>query len=135
MLNTGGTPVPPVDLLTIDYGLNDLRVGLDAARAAWLQMSQFCADLDIPVVFLTPTWDDSYFTRNRDERWTQILAHTAQIRALADECGALLCDSFAAWERAVNSGTPLESLLSQSNHPNEAGHAIVAKELFKTIKN
>ena len=117
------------DLATIDYGLNDRRAGLDAARDAWRSMAEACAERGIPVVFMTPTWDDSYFSR--DERWHELVAHAEQIRRLAAELNTPLCDSFAAWGKAVREGTPLKSLLSQSNHPNEAGHRIVAEELMR----
>jgi hypothetical protein len=41
-----------------------------------------------------------------------------------------LIDSLAAFDRAVAGGTKLDDLLAQNNHPNRAGHEIVARELL-----
>ena len=119
------------DLATIDYGLNDRHHNLDAAEKALREMAAACAARAVPLVLMTPTWDETFYEKN--SLWDRLAAHAAQIRSLAAELGALLCDSFAVWEKAVGSGTPLASLLSQSNHPNEAGHRLVAEELFNVV--
>jgi len=118
------------DLATIDYGLNDRYCNLDAAEKALREMVAACAARAVPVVLMTPTWDETFYEKNK--WWDRLVSYSAQIRSLAAELNTLLCDSFAVWEKAVDSGTPLASLLSQSNHPNEAGHRLVAEELFRT---
>ena len=61
--------------------------------------------------------------------------HAAQIRQLAADHGVVLVDSLAAFVRETEKGTPLSDLMSQSNHPNARGHAIVATELFICFPN
>src|SRR5215831_14075213 len=45
------------DLVLIDYSLNDRRVGLEAAKAAWSKMIVAARDRGVPVILLTPTPD------------------------------------------------------------------------------
>jgi acyl-CoA thioesterase I len=111
------------DVLTIDYALNDRGLGLERAKAAWERMISEATAQRIPVLLLTPTLDTSDLVELRK--------HAAQIRALAATHSVGLIDSFAIWEAALASGTKLSALLSQSNHPNAAGHALVADALLR----
>jgi hypothetical protein len=61
----------------------------------------------------------------------ELRQHAVQERALAETFELGLADSFARWERASAEGTLREALLSQSNHPNEAGHTLVVEELLR----
>ena len=57
--------------------------------------------------------------------------HAAQVRRLAAEYHVALVDSLAAFQAAVRAGARLENLMSQGNHPNRAGHDLVAAELLR----
>lgn len=115
------------DLITLDYGLNDRRIGLAAAEAAWRSMIGEALSRDIPMILLTPSWDDTVGT----PAGADLAAHAAQIRRLADEYGLGLADSYAAWEASGCTGNAAQALRSQSNHPNARGHALIAGELLK----
>ena len=116
------------DLVLLDYGLNDRAVGLEAAQTAWRKMIEASQRNGVKVMLLTPSWDESWFTRNED--WKALCAHADQIRALAEEYGAALGDSFAAFDRYVSGGGDLSDLLSFVNHPSPLGHELIAKEII-----
>lgn len=42
----------------------------------------------------------------------------------------LLVDSLALFKAKVTAGTPLSELMSQGNHPDAAGHAVVGEALL-----
>ena len=115
------------DLVTIDYGLNDRGVTLKQAEEAWRQMIGNALDRGIPVILLTPSWDQTWFTRS--EEWRMLEQHTQQIRRLAEEYQVALADSFAAYEKEVNEHGDLLNLLSHWNHPSPPGHELIAREL------
>ena len=115
-------------LLTIDYGLNDRRLGLEPARNAWRLMIEAALGRGIKVLLLTPTWDaDEKGPGGQSGLWR----HAVQIRELADEYGVGLADSYAAFLRHVQAGGGLSDLLSWSNHPNRRGHGLVCDELMR----
>jgi len=116
------------DLITIDYALNDRRVGLDKARAAWGSMIERAKARGIPVILLTPTGDTSAKLDNPDDPLNQ---HAEQIRRLAAEHRVGLVDSLAEFRRYIAGGGKLEDLMSQVNHPNRKGHELVAEALLQ----
>ena len=117
------------DLITIDYGLNDRSIGLEAAASAWKSMIERALSRNIKVILLTPTWDNSYFSRN--EAWKQLTAHRDQIVQLAQQYQIGLADSFARFEERVHNAEDLVALLSHANHPTRQGHELVANEIAK----
>lgn len=117
------------DVITIDYALNDRRIGLDAARRAWENMICAAQDAGKKVILLTPTWDSSYYTQS--EAWEQLKAHREQILELADRYHVGLADSFAQFERNIHTPEDLTQYLSHVNHPSALGHQLVAAEIAK----
>jgi lysophospholipase L1-like esterase len=119
------------DVVTIDYGLNDRRIGLEKAGAAWRGMIELALGRGVKVLLLTPTHDNSGRSEKTRENWEALVAHAAQVRALAGEFGVGLVDSFAAFERHIEGGGELSDLLSHTNHPSAEGHELVARELLR----
>ncbi|MDO8587224.1 MAG: SGNH/GDSL hydrolase family protein [Armatimonadota bacterium] len=117
-------------VLTIDYGLNDRRIGLEKAEASWRSMIEKSLQRDIELVLLTPTHDNSGLV-GPPEYWESLRQQAGQIRKLADEYEVGLVDSFALYERCVGSGGDLSDLLSWPNHPNRNGHQLVADDLLR----
>ena len=114
------------EVVCIDYALNDRRLGLELARTSWINMIQQTHAAGAKVILLTPTPD----TRAKlDDPADPLNQHAAQVRALAEEYGTGLVDSLARFQAEIRQGTPLESLLSQINHPNARGHQLVATAL------
>ena len=116
------------DVLTIDYGLNDRRIGLEKARASWAAMIEMALAREIKVILLTPTSDD---TANLDDPNDPLNQHAELIRSLARHYQIGLADSLAATKDHIRDGGQLQELMSQSNHPNRRGHDLVVTELLK----
>ena len=116
------------DVVTIDYGLNDRGIGLARAEAAWQAMIDQAKAAGAKVILLTPTPDTS---ARLDDPADPLNQHAQQIRTLARRNGVALVDSLARFEKRIRDGEPLESLMSQVNHPNRKGHELVAAELLQ----
>jgi lysophospholipase L1-like esterase len=118
-------------VVTIDYSLNDRRLGLEKAKANWTAMISAAKAAGIQVILLTPTPDQS---AKLDDPKDPLNQHAEQVRALAKEHGVLLVDSLALFKAKVAAGTPLKDLMSQVNHPNAAGHALVTAALLELFR-
>lgn len=115
------------DLVMIDYGLNDRGMGLERARRAWSAMIEQAQAAGVKVILLTPTPD---LGKPWADETGSLAQHAAQIRELARAYGVGLVDSFAAFKQFVDKGGAVESLMSQRNHPNAKGHALVSEALL-----
>jgi len=115
------------DLITLDYSLNDRRLGLARAEAAWTAMISAAHMHGIPMLLLTPTPDQA---ARFDDAADPLNHHAQQVRELAAKHRLGLVDSLAAFAARVAQGVPLGELMSQSNHPNRAGHDLVAQGLL-----
>jgi lysophospholipase L1-like esterase len=118
------------DVITIDYALNDRRLTLEGARAAWVEMIQKAQAAGIKVILLTPSPD---LRANLADANDPLNRHAEQVRALASEFHVGLVDSLALFKAESARGTRLEILMSQSNHPNGQGHALIARELARWL--
>jgi len=115
-------------VVTIDYGLNDRRLGLARAEAAWRSMITNATAQGLKVILLTPTPDTA---AKLDDPLDPLNQHAAQIRRLAAEYQVGLVDSLAAFQVKAQAGARLEDLMSQGNHPNRAGHDLVVAGLLQ----
>lgn len=110
-------------LITIDYALNDRRIGLEAAKQSWQQMINQAKAANIKVLLLTPTPD---LNAKLQDPTDPLVLHAEQIRALAKSNEVGLVDNFAAFLSVTEQ---IPSLMAQNNHPNAAGHALVLRQL------
>lgn len=116
------------DLVTIDYGLNDRRIGLERSRRALEAMIDAAKAKGIPVLLLTPTADKR---ADLDHAENPLVQQAASIRRIAAAKGVGLADSFARFRAHVAGSGKLDDLMSQVNHPNRAGHELVVAELLR----
>ena len=116
------------DVVTIDYALNDRGLGLERAKAAWESMIAQAKAKGVKLILLTPTPDTG---AKLDEPTDPLNQHSAQIRVLARKHGLAIADSMTAFRDEVKNGVKLDALMSQPNHPNAKGHALVARELAR----
>lgn len=116
------------DVITLDYALNDRRIGLENARKNWVDMIEKAAKAGASVILLTPTPDQG---AKLDDPQDPLNLHAEQIRKLAAEHRVGLVDSLAAFKRETGNGVMLTDLMSQPNHPNARGHSLIAAELFR----
>jgi lysophospholipase L1-like esterase len=119
------------DVLTIDYGLNDRGLGLAVARQNWEGMIEQALAANTKVILLTPTPDMTQAPAASAQDRQTLQEHAGQIRELAAKHGVGLVDSLTAFEEYMEAGGDLTDLLSWSNHPNRAGHELVAKALLR----
>ncbi len=116
------------DVVTIDYGLNDRNVGLEASRKAWIEMINLAKEQGAKVILLTPTGD---LNANIPDASDILSQHATQIRELAAEHQVALVDSYQIFRDHAKQNDGYEDLMSQGNHPNLKGHQLVAAELAK----
>jgi len=119
------------DLITLDYSLNDRGLGLEKAAQAWRSMIEAALEREIPVLLLTPTPEVACFLDAGGVEDTLLRQHAQQVRELAADYGVGLVDSLSAFDRHAPLHGGLENLLSWVNHPNRAGHELVARELLR----
>jgi lysophospholipase L1-like esterase len=119
------------DVVTIDYGLNDRGLGIAKAEANWRRMIEATLARPAKVILLTPTADASLLKGPQTPEWVALENHAALIRRLAETYSVGLIDSLAAFKRHVEQGGQLSDLMSWVNHPNAAGHNLVATELMR----
>lgn len=116
------------DVLFIDYALNDRGLGLEAAKAAWEKMIVEARKRGIKIILLTPSPDLSVDLLDPN---TDLEQHAKQIRSLANKYQLGLVDSYAQFRDIKAAGGNIEDYMSQINHPNAKGHAVIAKEILK----
>jgi len=118
------------NVVTIDYGLTDQRIGMEKARRSWIHMIESAKSQGVKILLLTPTADITQRVGTASEEQRLLQQHAAQIRSLAGQYETGLIDSLAAFDQYQKSGD-LSDLLSWVNHPNREGHEIVARELLR----
>ncbi|MDR2563652.1 MAG: glycoside hydrolase family 88 protein [Prevotellaceae bacterium] len=111
------------DVLFIDYALNDRKIGLERAEKAWEKMIYNALQKDCHIILLTPTPD---LSENIIDDNSILEKHTQIIRKLAAKHNIGLIDSYAVFKEKAKNGENIKKYMSQSNHPNEKGHALVA---------
>lgn len=116
------------DVVTIDYAVNDTSIGLERARKAWSAMIEQAQAKGVKVILLTPT---PIMGKKFDDPKVALNQHAEQIRALAREYHVGLVDSLAAFARFEQGGGQVATLMAQVNHPNQAGHKLVADALIQ----
>ncbi|MCM8758179.1 MAG: SGNH/GDSL hydrolase family protein [Candidatus Omnitrophica bacterium] len=117
------------DLVLIDYGLNDRGLSEDIVYEAWKKMVDLSKEKEIPVLLLTPSWDITVLDEAQ-ESGVLLKQRASLIRQIAFEQEVGLADSFSAFEKAIYSGIPIETLLSWSNHPSRQGHLLIVNEIL-----
>ena len=116
------------DIITLDYGLNDRRLGLERASTAWKTMMNRAQEKGIKIILLTPTPDTSAKLLDVNDPINQ---HATQIRELAWQYNIGLVDSLTLFLEKANSDKSLSNYMSQVNHPNRLGHELVAAALLQ----
>lgn len=110
------------DVVFIDYSLNDRRIGLERAEAAWRKMIEASSNADVLVVLLTPTPDSR---EDILDIKSPLMQHALQVKRLGQEYKAPVIDSYASFKSRVANGQKVKRYLAQTNHPNREGHTVV----------
>ena len=116
------------DVLFIDYALNDRTIGLERSEKAWRSMIEAALARGVKVILMTPTPDLSEDIRSDA---APLNAYAQMIRRLAAEYHVGLADSYACFRTKAEAGEKMSSFMSQVNHPDARGHAVVAEEILR----
>lgn len=119
------------DVLFIDYALNDRNLGLDKAREATGKMIRRALKKNIKIILLTPSPDLRVNVTAPDNVLEQF---AKQISALAKQYNIGVADSYGSFKQRAEKGEDLSRYMSQGNHPNKEGHALIAGEVMKYFK-
>lgn len=119
------------DVIFIDYVLNDRGLGLERAKKAWEKMIQMAQSKGIKVILLSASPDQRVDILDTNSVLDQ---HGQQVLELARLHQLGFVDSYSLFRTQVKAGTPIGELMSQVNHPNEKGHALIAAEIVKYFK-
>lgn len=119
------------DVIFFDYALNDRGVGLEKAKKSWEHMIRKALKKDIKVILLTPSPDQRV---EMMESNNELERHAFQIKELSIKYSVGLIDSYEIFRQKVISGENISNYMSQVNHPNEKGHALIADEIFDFFK-
>lgn len=116
------------DVLFIDYALNDRSIGVEDSKEAWKIMIKKAKEYGCKIILLTasPDLNENYF-----DPYSPLNLHNNMIFNLAMDynIGIVSVDSGFGMEY-FNSGNELTEYMSQSNHPNKAGHKIIASGIL-----
>jgi Xaa-Pro aminopeptidase/lysophospholipase L1-like esterase len=120
------------DVLFIDYSLNDRGMGLERAGKAWGSMIERALEKNIKIILLTPTSDQrvDIIDKNSD-----LQKHADQIVKLAEKYQVGLVDSYRLFQEKMSAGGRLSDYMSQVNHPNRIGHALVADAIMEFFRD
>ncbi len=119
------------DVVFIDYGLNDRKIGLEQSKKAWEQMIRKALKKKVKVILLTPSPDEKV---NILDTTTDLAKHALQIRELSKQYGVGLVDSYELFRQKVLAGDRLNLYMAQFNHPNEKGCYLIAEGIMQYFK-
>ncbi len=119
------------DLVTVMFGLNDMtRVSLDDYKANLKTIIEKCRGVGAEVVLATPNNVINTSSRPTDK----LVKYCDVVREVAQEAGVTICDTYQQLS-GVRAHDPFgwRLLMSDSIHPNMAGHKSIAERLAQTI--
>ena len=116
------------DIIFIDYALNDRGVGLEDARKAWEKMIERAKQEGVKVILLTPSPDLGV---NLSDKGNELEKHANQIIDLSKKYNIGLADSYSRFKEIKEDCDCLNDYMSQINHPNAKGHAVITAEIMK----
>lgn len=130
------TPISPVQALMISTGHNDQAYGfshaLATAVASWVTALK--ARLPAaPIIFLTQSPRDLSVSAGKLYGPEVNQLHMA-LRQLAERNGCACIDTYAAFTRAINGGTPIGSLVADGVHPTADGYTLWMDEVWKHVR-
>lgn len=119
------------DLVTVMFGLNDMtRVSLEDYKTNLKTIIEKCRGIGAEVVLATPNNVINTSSRPTDK----LVKYCDVAREVAQEAGVPVCDTYQQLS-GVRSHDPFDwrLLMSDSIHPNMAGHKSIAERLAQTI--
>lgn len=121
------------DLITIDYGRNDMFLSEDEMRMAWANMMQEAAAAGCKTLLITPAPDCGRIYYEESARKLSDKEMAEIIRKTADEFSAGLVDAYGAFEKLFSQGHTRSEYAVSVNHLNRRGHEIIADGIMEWI--
>lgn len=116
------------DVLFIDYALNDRKLGLAQSRRHMEKMIKQALKKNIKVILLTPSADQKV---NLLQPGNELELFATQLSNLANVYHIGLADSYKQFKQVLEEKKDLKPYMAQSNHPNRAGHELIAAEIMR----
>ena len=119
------------DLVTINFGINDMYMGLGLSQFKGNLIGMVDRILDEVGCEVLLLSSEPLLTPSFDKR---ILDYYTVLKQVAEEMDVGFVNVYEAWMKIVekSEGVTLESLILPGlDHPNEAGYRIIAKELMR----
>ncbi len=120
------------DIITIDYGRNDMFHPVKEVEKAWRLMIEKALNNKAKIILVTPAPDcgQLYYDIEKKQSTDEELAE--MIRGLAGEYEVGIADASKAFYQKLAVGDSLLSdYLISVNHLNRAGHEIIAKQVLQ----
>ena len=121
------------DLVTIDYGRNDMFLTETEMRDSWTRMIEEAQRAEVKIILITPAADSGEQYYEPDKRKLSDSAMADIICNLAEKYGTGLADTHAVFERLFQSGHQRSEYAASVNHPNRRGHEVIADCLMEWI--
>ncbi|KAA0992855.1 SGNH/GDSL hydrolase family protein [Dyadobacter aurulentus] len=114
------------DVLFIDYALNDRFSPLEKTKETLEKMVRTAQEKNIKVILVTPSPDQRI---DISDPKNPLEPYAVQIKELAVQHKTGFADPYVKFQKIVKEGK-LKEVMSSVNHPNEAGHQIIANEIL-----
>ncbi|MCE7060705.1 SGNH/GDSL hydrolase family protein [Dyadobacter sp. CY343] len=114
------------DVVFIDYALNDRFSPLEKTKEALEKMIRAAQERNIKVILVTPSPDQRI---DISDPKNPLDPYAAQIKELAIQYKIGFADPYIEFQKIVKAGK-LKEVMSSVNHPNEAGHSVIANEIL-----
>ena len=121
------------DLITIDYGRNDMFLTEQAMYEAWETMIAAAKAAGCRVILITPSTDCGKIYYNVEDRRLSDRRMTELITELAEKHETGLVDAHSLFEKKIAEGHLRSEYAVSVNHLSRAGHELVAQELMDWI--
>ena len=115
------------DLITIDYGRNDMYLDLEASEKALRSMIEKGIAYGSKIILITPAPDCKRTYYN--SRKTEDIQLSEMIRALAEEYQIGLVDAADLFHNKLTNGEMLSTYLVSVNHLTRKGHSLIAEAI------
>lgn len=119
------------DIVCIDYARNDMMISAVDMEKAWSTMIEQALSDGCKVILVTPATDSKEIYYDPDKRLQSDEEMSTLIRQLASRYKVALADAALEFERLFEAGHKPAEYMASVNHPNKAGHEVIANEIMK----
>lgn len=121
------------DLVTIDYGRNDMFLTAEQVKESWAHMIREAKEAGVKVLLITPAADSGAIYYDPAERRLTDAELADVIRDLAKQYETGLADAQNAFMQLFEAGHERSEYAASVNHPNRRGHEIITKCLMEWV--